>query len=105
MTGGADVVRRAESLGGGVAGRGEDGRGEVEGAVATIGGVVVMMGEEAVAVRSSEAGSETGGGDRAIGASDCAHSAPAARWSPTFREVSEVVVGAMVFWAAEMRAF
>src|SRR3954465_14692500 len=105
MTGGADVVSGAESLGSGVAGRGEDGRGEVEGAVATIGGVVVMMGEEAVVVRSSEAGSETGGGDGAIGASGCAPSAPAALWSPTVREVSKAVVGAVVFWEAVMRAF
>src|SRR4051812_13575758 len=103
--GGAEVVRGVESLGGGVAGRGEDGRGEVEGAVATIGGVVVMMGEEAVLVRSSEAGSETGGGDGAIGVSGCAPSAPTARWSPTFREVSEAVVEAVVFWAVVMRAF
>src|SRR3954470_20914679 len=102
MTGVLDVVRGAESLGVGVAGQGEDGRGEVEGAVATIGGVVVMMGEEAVGVRSSEAGTETGGGD---GASGCAPSAPAARWSPTFHEVSEAVVGTVVFWVAEMRAF
>src|SRR4051812_2706232 len=64
-----------------------------------------MMGEEAVVVRSSEAGSETGGGDGAIGASGCAPSVPTALWSPTFREVSEAVVGAMVFWAAVMRAF
>src|SRR3954464_3416470 len=105
MTGGPDVVRGAESLGGGVPGRGEDGRGEVEGAVATISGVVVMMGEEAVVVRSSEAGSETGGGDGAIGASGCAPSVPTALWSPTFREVSEAVVGARVFWAAMMWAF
>src|SRR3954468_9045519 len=102
--GGAEVVRRTESLGGGVVGRGEDGRGEVEGAVAIIGGVVVMMGE-AVVVRSSEAGSETGGGDGAIGASGCAPSAPTAPWSPAFREVSEAVVEAGVLLAAVMRAF
>src|SRR4051812_10318829 len=59
-------LRGAESLGGGVVGRDEDRRSEVEGSVAIIGGVVVMMGGAAV-VRSSEAGSETHGGDGAIG--------------------------------------
>src|SRR4051812_40740406 len=93
-----------ETLGGGAVGRGEAGRGDLEGAVAIIGGVVSIIGE-AVVMRRSETGSEIRGGDGAIGSTGCAPSAPITPWSAALLEVSEVVVEVAAFLAASPRAF
>ena len=103
-SGGAEVIRGAETLGGGAVRRGEFGRGDVGGAVAVIGGVFVRMGE-VVVVRSSEAGSEILGGDGAIGSSVCIPSPPTTPWSGVLWEVSETMVEAEAFLAASLQAF
>ena len=72
--------------------------------MATIGEVVVMMGEEVV-WRRSETGSEIRGGDGTIGSTDRAPSPPVTPWSTALLEVSEAVVEAAVFLAALRWAF
>src|SRR3954471_11436748 len=99
VSGGAEVV------GGAV------GRGDVGGAVAMMGEVVVRMGEVVLMMRS-ETGSERGGGDGAIGSSVCIPSSPTVSWSVVLLEVSEAVVeaealgrGWLVVLATVWRAF
>src|ERR1041385_351382 len=100
-SGGADVAGRLEASG---CGCGEVGRDEVEGPVAIIGEVVVRMGKEVV-VTGSETGSESRGGDGAIGSTGCAPSPPVTPWSAALLEVLEAVVEAVDFLAVSRRAF
>src|SRR3954462_15204236 len=99
VSGGAEVV-------GGVVGRGD-----VGGAVAMMGEVVVRMGEVVWMMRS-ETGSERGGGDGATGSSVCIPSSPMVSRSAVLLEVSEAVIeaealggGWMVVLATDWLAF
>src|ERR1043165_4138393 len=94
----------APDCGVGEAGRGELGGGEVDGPVAIISDVVVMIGEEMV-VAGAATGSEVRGGEGATGSAGCVPSRPTTPWSAGLLETSEAAVEAAVLLAASRRDF
>jgi hypothetical protein len=73
--------------------------------VAAIGGFVVMIGAVVWRGKVAEIGSERCGGDGAIGLVDCAPSSPVTPRSAFSLEVLEAVMEVAVVWAATRRAF